>query len=185
MTRFIKVIIILAALLIAGYFILRARGVEGEIITITFTEAEIQEKIGRKFPKKERILEVFPLVIQEPQVKFLGERNRIQLTTTATLEIPFARAQELTMVASSSLRYEDEDKTLRVSEITVEEFETNGLKKVYAEASRLALTLVARKELEDTVVYTLEPEDYKKIISRMLIRKIRIKEGRLEVILGL
>lgn len=185
MTRFIKIIIIVAALLGAGYFILRATGSEDEIVTITFSEAEVQEKIGRKFPKKEHILEVFPLIIQEPQVKFLGERNRIQLTTTAILQIPFVRDQELTMIASSSLRYEDEDKTLRVSEITVEEFKTNGLKEIYAEASRLALTLVARKELEDTAVYTLEPKDYKKIISRMLIRKIRIKKDRLEVILGL
>ena len=72
-----------AALTITGYFLFTTFDLGDETITVTFTEEEIQQKIGRKFPKKEKILDYIPIVIQEPIVKFLGDTKRVCLLYTS------------------------------------------------------------------------------------------------------
>ncbi len=174
-----------AIIVIGGYFYLKKNKAGDESITISFTEATIQEKLGKDFPKHERILNYIPVVIEEPVVKFLGESKRVQLSAKATISIPFIRSEEVVAVCTSSIRYEKEDKTLRISDLTVESIGTNSLPKKYEGAIRLALTTAARKYLDDHVVHTIKPKDAPRALAEMLVQKIKVKNGRLEVILGL
>ena len=172
-------------LTIVGYFVLRTLPIGNDAVVVTFTEAEIQEKIGKDFPKTEKILDLIPLVIQEPQVKFLGDSNRVQLTVNAEAGIPIVGTDEAQGVFTASIRYEDEDQTLRISRLTVESFKAQTLPERFEEPVRLLMTAVARKYIDDHIVHTLKPEDYKEEMARLLLREIKVKDGRLEVILGL
>lgn len=174
-----------AAIVIGGYFFLTSSELGDETLTISFTEAEIQKKIGKDFPKKERILNYIPIVIEEPIVKFLGDSNRVQLSVEANIAIPFIRTEEVIGTFTSSVRYEKEDQTLRIDDLTVESLEIQSMPKQYQKAVQAALTLAARKYLDDHIVHTLDPKDYKGKMAEMFIQKIKVKDGRLEVILGL
>ena len=178
-------ILIGAASVIGGYFYLTSGSIGDDLVKVTFTEAEIQEKIGRKFPKTERILEIFPIEIQEPRVKFLSESDRLQLSADATLVVPFVGPEEITLICTGSVDYENEDKSLRISDVTVEQIKTRSLPGKYEEPVRLALTAAARKYLEDYVIHTLKPKDYKGKMAEMFVKKIKVKKGLLEVTLGL
>lgn len=174
-----------AAVVIGGYFFLESREMGDDAVKVVFTEAEIQDKIGRDFPKTEKILQYIPVIIQEPKVKFLDESNRVQLTVNASVSIPFLRTDHVEGVFSASVRFENDDKTLRISELTVERLTTESLPEQYEEAVRLALTMASRKYLEDYVVHTLDPKDYKGLMAEMFVDKIKVRKERLEVYLGL
>ncbi len=174
-----------ALIVIVGYFYLSSRELGDETFTVTFTEEEIQEKIGKDFPKEDRILNYIPIVIEEPVVKFLGDSNRVQISAKATIAIPFIRSEEVSGTFTGAIRYERGDGTLRTSDLTVENLTTTSIPKKYESAVRAALTLTARKYLEDHILHTLEKEDYKGKMAEMLLQKIKVKDGRLEVILGL
>lgn len=176
-----------AAIVIGGYFFLTSSELGDETLTVSFTEAEIQEKIGKDFPKKERIPFVIPIpiVIEEPIVKFLGDSNRVQLSVVANIAIPFIRTEEVIGTFTSSIRYEKEDKTLRIDDLIVESLEIQSMPKQYQKIVQTALTIAARKYLDDHIVHTLDPKDYKGKMAEMFIQKIKVKDGRLEVILGL
>jgi len=178
-------ILIGAVAVIGGYLFLTSSGFGDDLVKVTFTEAEIQKKIGRKFPKTERILEVIPIEIQEPRVKFLGKSNRLQLSADATLILPFVRSEDITLICTGSIDYENEDKSLRISDVTVEQIQTRSLPEQYEDHVRFALTAAARKFLEDYVIHTLEPKDYKGKMAEMFVKKIKVKKGELEVTLGL
>ncbi|YCM45928.1 DUF1439 domain-containing protein [Verrucomicrobiaceae bacterium 227] len=174
-----------AVLTIAGYFILRETRLGDEGITITFTEAEIQGRLGEKFPQSDRILEIFPVEIGEPRVRFLGESNRVELTMEADISVPLVQTYHSKGVFTTSIRYEPEDQTLRLSDITVEGFEVTDLPKKFEPHLRTTLTLAARKYLQDHPVHTLEPKDYKGEMVKMFLREIKVEKGLLKVRLGL
>ena len=178
-------ILIGAVGVIAGYFYLVSRPAGDDLVTVVFTEEEIQNMIGRKFPREEELLKFVKITINEPDVAFLGDENRIQLTLNAQVVIPFFRTDEISGVFSSSIRYEKEDHTLRTSDYTVESLKTDVLSEKYEGPVRAAFSLAARKFLEDQIVYTLKKEDYKGKMTEMLLQEVKVEEGQLVIILGL
>lgn len=174
-----------AAGVIGGYFYFSNNPAGDDLVTLVFTEEEIQERIGRKFPKEEELLKFVKIIINEPEVTFRGDENRIQLSLNAQVVIPFFRTDEISGVFSSSIRYEKEDHTLRTSDYTVESLKTEALPEKYEGPVRAAFSIAARQFLDDQVVHTLKTEDYQGKMTAMVLQKIEIEEGRLEVILGL
>ena len=174
-----------AAATIAGYLILKETDLGNDAVTLSFTEAEIQSRLGEKFPKSERLLEIIPVEIGVPRVRFLGESNRVELTMAADVAVPLMQTFETRGVFTTSIRYEQEDQTLRLSDITVEELDATNLPEKFKAPLNLTLTAVARKYLNDHPVYKLEPKDFKGEMVKIFLQELKVKEGRLEVRLGL
>ena len=171
--------------IIGGYFYFSNREAGDEMLTLVFTEEEIQEKIGRKFPKEEEILKVGKLVIEEPKITLLGKRNRLQIDISAKSIIPFMRTDEISGVFESSVRYEKEDHTLRISDFQIVSLNTEHISERVEPLVRLGFNVAAKKFIEDQVVYTLKTKDWEKHAAQLLVKKIKVKKGTLEVILGL
>jgi hypothetical protein len=171
---------------IAGYFFLGDTKLGyDDGLTVTFTEAEIQGRLGEKFPKSERLLDLIPVEIAEPRVRFLRGSNRVELTMEADVAVPWVQTYRTTGVFTTSIRYEPEDQTLRLSDIKVEDFDATNLPEKFKAPLRITLTAAADKYLNDHPVHQLEPKDYKGKMVKMLLREITVKEGELEVKLGL
>lgn len=174
-----------AAGVIGGYYYFSGHQPGDEIITLTFTEEELQEKLGRKFPKEEKLLGLITIVIEEPRVGLMGQDNRIRLQAKATVTIPFVSEEELELTVSSSVRYHAEDHTLRTSDYEVESLKTDRLPEKYEPQVRAAITVAARELFNEEVVQTIKDKDFEGKLSRLLIQKITVKNGILEVSLGL
>ncbi|MGC6464140.1 MAG: DUF1439 domain-containing protein [Akkermansiaceae bacterium] len=170
---------------IGGYILLRETELGDEGVTIVFTEAEIQEKLGRKFPKSERLLEIIPVEIGEPYVKFLGESNRVQITMEADVSVPLVDTFKTEAVSTTSVRYEPKDYTLRLSDITMEDFRVSKLPENLQEPLSLALTAVARAYFDDYPVHEVDSKDFEDEMVQMFVKDLKVKKGRLEVRLGL
>jgi hypothetical protein len=170
---------------IGGYFYLSSRKAGDDMVTIVFTEEEIQDKIGRKFPMEEDILKVGKLVIEEPKVKFLGKKNRLEIDISAKSIIPFIRTDEISGVFESSIRYNKEDQTLRISDFQIISLNTEHIPERIEPLVRLGFNAAAKKFIEDQEVYKLEKKDITTHAAELLLKEIKVKKGSLEILLGL
>lgn len=155
------------------------------MVILVFDESEIQEKIGRKFPKEEEVLKYIKVVIEEPKITLLGDKNRIQLEVEAKSVIPFLRTDKISGVFESSIRYEKEDHTLRISDFQVITLNTKEIPEQYEALVRAGFNLAAKRLIDDRVVYTIKRKDYKNQAAELLLQEIKVKKGQLEVLLGL
>lgn len=174
-----------AAGVIGAYVYFSSHQAGDEILTLTFTEEDLQEKLGRKFPKEEKLLGLITVVIEEPRVDLMGLDNRIRLQAKAVVTIPFVSVEELDLTVSSSVRYNAEDHTVRISDYEVENLKTDRLPKKYETLVRSAITAAARELFDDEVVHTIKDQDFEDKVGRLLIQKITVKNGVLEVSLGI
>jgi hypothetical protein len=170
---------------ISGYFLLSDRQSKSELLTLKFTEAEVQEKLSRKFPREEKILGLIQIIIEEPKVSFMGSDNRIRLATSAQVLIPFVKKEEIRATFSSSLRYQPEDHTLRISDYEIEEIATDRLPDEYEGPVRAAFTVAARELLDDQIVHTVDDKEFEGKLTRLFLQELKVKKGTLEVVLGL
>ncbi len=174
-----------AALTIGGYLFFTKTKYGDDSVRVSFTEAEVQKRIAKKFPIEEKVLDYIPVKIHEPTIKFLGDSKRVKVDVKASLDLPLLKTETLDGSFTGSIAYEKEDKTLRLSNLTVEQIATHRLKGRYQEATRLALTAAARKYLDDYILYTIEPKDLPRKAAELFVQKINVKDGRIEVVLGL
>lgn len=173
-----------AAAVVGGYLVLSSQKSREELLILTFTEAEIQERLARKFPKEEKVLGFIKIVIDEPAVAFLGNDNRIQLATRARIIIPLVGTEEIGAAFSSSIRYQQEDHTLRTADYQVEDLDTDRLPEEYESTVRAVITAAARELLHDEVIHTVKDEDVEGKLTRLFLQELKVKKGELEVVLG-
>mgnify|MGYP005842862775 CR=1 FL=1 len=174
-----------AAGVIGGYFYFSTREAGDDFIRLVFTEAEIQEKLGREFPQEKEVLRFFKIVIEEPQVTFTGGKNRLQIAVDATFIVPLIRKDRISGVFEGSIRYEKNDQTLRVSEFEVASLNTEELPEKYEGPVRAAFNLASKKFVDDRIIHTIEKDDLKGKAAELFLKEVIVKDDRLEVVLGL
>jgi len=174
-----------AVIVIVAYFYFSTREAGDDFVRITFTEREIQEKIGQKFPQEKEVLRFFKIVIEEPKVTLIGEKNRLQLAVDATFIVPLIRTDEISGLFEGSIRYEKEDQTLRVSDFEVVSLDTEKLPEKYEGPVRAAFNLAAIKYVDDRIIHTIENDDVEGKAAELFLKDLKIKDGSLEVVLGL
>ena len=159
-----------------------------EGVILTFTEAQITERLDEKFPITEVIKEPFPLPlqvrVQTPEVSFIPNTDRLRARITVEMDAILAQYQ-----ASASfrcgIRYEASDQSLRLIDPVIEEIETTKIPEQYREPVHLLATLLAQKYLNDQPVYQLEKKDLQDHATRLLLKEVSLTDGLLVVRLGL
>jgi len=154
-------------------------------VELTFTEAELREKLGKKFPKTEKIYGVVPVIIEKPEVQLIDDEERVRLGLTARVEVPFKGSYEATLKFSSGIIFDGEAKALQLTKIEVEGIQATKLPEKYEPALKILSTLLAQKYLEGHEVYRLKSEEMGDKTVRYLIKDLRIKHGELAITLGL
>lgn len=177
-------LLVLLAVIVGCVFMKYGRfGSDG--LTLSFSEEDIRGRLSKKFPRTEKLLEVIPVVIEEPKVEFTEGSNRVRLSLAARIDIPFSKKYEASTVFSGSIRYETSDKTLRLTDVEVEGLTGTEIPKKFEDPLKLLMTVLATKFLEDVVVHELKPKDLTNKAARWLLKKVEVQDQMLEVTLGL
>lgn len=177
-------LLVLLAIIVGCIFLKYGRfGSDGLILS--FSEKDIRGRLSKKFPKTEKLLEVIPVLIEEPEVEFTEGSNRVRLSLFARIDIPFSNKYEASTVFSGSIRYETSDKTLRLTDVEVEGLTGTEIPKKFEDPLKLLMTVLAKNFLEDVVVYELKPKDLTNKAARWLLKKVEVRDQMLEITLGL
>jgi len=177
-------LLVLAAIIVGCVLFKNGRfGSDGLILT--FSEEDIRERLSKKFPKTEKVLEVVPVLIEEPKVEFVDGSNRVRLSLAARIDIPFSKKYEASTIFSGSIRYETSDKTLRLTEVEVEGISGTNIPEKFEDPLEILMTVLARNYLDDVVVHEIKPKDLTNKAARWLLKKVEVRDRTLEVTLGL
>lgn len=168
--------------------------------TLVFTQADLQERLEKKFPLKKKVSikkhEVMTFVLSNPQVVLQEETNRIGLHLDSNCELPeigFKEAVFLhirlgvpgTMFFTGELDYRPKKGEFYFERLQLHELETPGLPAKYEEDLKKVLSAAIGAYLNAVPIYTLEDKGLKEDIGRLILRSIVVKNGELIVVLGL
>lgn len=126
---------------------------------VTLSRSDLNRLAARQFPLQRRVLEVFDVTLEAPQLELVPERNRL----AAVLDL---RARERLLAGTwqgqlsfdAALRWQPSDQTLRLSQVRVQDLALADPKAPARSATeRIAAALVERV-LEDLSIYRLPAE---------------------------
>jgi hypothetical protein len=128
--------------------------------SVQLTQADLEQKLARVFPLQRKILEVFSVTVDKPQVDFLPQVQRVATTLNVTLQDRLqGREYHGSLRASFGLRYDAQAASLRLSEVRIETLQIEGLSRNAQEAVTRLGSLLAQDKLEGLELYRVKAED--------------------------
>ena len=89
---------------------------------ITLGEAELADRMGRLFPRSQRLLEVLDIELSTPRLRLLPESNRLALSLwLRTRERLLGNAGHGQLAFDCALRWEAQDTSLRLTQVRVQQ----------------------------------------------------------------
>ena len=186
---------LLVAAVAVSTFLFSCRG--GFSKTLTFSRDEIQAKVEEKFPIK-RAAAVVTLVLTNPDIVLTNGSDRIGLKADASAELPGSGLAGLgqligiggdaykgSVLIDGDVEYDPAEGTIyftngKIKELNIEKI-PEQLNKPVTELANAA----ASNNLNKVLLFTLNEKDMKEKAAKFLLKKVRIRDGKLEVIVGL
>lgn len=152
---------------------------EAGFFSFSLTQDQIQKKFESKLPLT---YEKFfcSLTLSDPNVTILEEGNRVAVKIKATAKIPFVGEKNGTAVLSGIIIFSKEKKSVFLGDPKIDLFSIEGLPSDKAETFKQLAQLAVEQTLKQTPIYQL-PDG----ATARVIKSIEVKEGKLNVSLGL
>jgi hypothetical protein len=133
---------------------------------LTLSQAELDERLARRFPRTQRVLEVLELTLSAPQVVLLPARNRLGCDFALQLRERLFDSSHAGRVAfDSALRWEPLDATLRLWQVDVQRLDLDTLPRALGGSSQRLGRLLAEQLLEGLVLWQM-PEAQRQRLQR-------------------
>jgi hypothetical protein len=122
--------------------------------------AQLQRAMERRFPRRYPVRGVIDLDIEVPQLRLLPAENRIGAQLVIHASGPLLQhARKGLIDLDFTLRYEPADRTIRASEIAVNQVDVEGLRPDAAQLLDAYVRASASESLLELVVHQLQPKD--------------------------
>jgi hypothetical protein len=150
---------------------------------IRFSSAEVQQALNRKLPiSKSKFL--LSATVQSVEVELTEGADRILLRPRVVVSIAGQKALGGQALVEGRIRYVPETAEFffdgKVVEATIA-----GLPQAMMPVAEEVVAKCGEAYLTTTPVYRLKQTDFKQSLARMLLKSVRVRAGRLEVMLGL
>jgi len=149
------------------------------LMAVSLTQEQLQKKVEAKFPATyEKYFS--SLTLSEPIVTLCEESDRIGVQIKAAAKIPFIGEKTGTATINGSLYFSAENKTVYITSPEIMHLSLEGVPGDNLEPIRILAQAAIEQKLEKIPIYELSGA-----ISARTIKSIVIKDGKLNVSLGL
>ncbi len=125
----------------------------------TFSEAQLQRALDRKFPFDRHVLAVLDVNLSHPRLTLLPERNRLAVAVDATVAHPLGGAPFTgTLAVESALAYDPATMSVVLRDPEVQNFTVDRLPERWSRQLNAAGALIATQLLQGAPIYTFKPE---------------------------
>jgi len=174
---------LIPVLLIVGILIAVFSGWEK---TIVITQTDIEQTLNQHFPMKNtgRFTRVN---VKEPLVQLQNGSERINFGLTIDIEVvkPKQAHYSGNILMSANLAYDSDKGSFYLVDAEIEQFDIDGVSAAKAALITKATTKLLYFSLDRWPVYTLKQSDVKQNLAKILLKSVEVKEGNIEVKLGL
>ena len=125
----------------------------------TFSQAQVQEAVQRKFPLQRTASQIFDVTLSNPLVGLAPDRNRVTVRLDARLATPFM-PNPVTGVftLSSQLAYDASSHSVILLSPTVDDAQVSGEAAQYSQQINAVGAVMATQFLDRYPIYTFKPE---------------------------
>ena len=125
----------------------------------TFSREQVQAAVGRKFPYRHTVSQLFEVALTNPVVGFEPSADRVTVHVDAHVESPFLQAPvDGAFLLTSQLQYDEPSHSVVLRSPSVERVEVSGQARAYQQQIEAAGALAAAQWLDGYPIYTFKPE---------------------------
>jgi hypothetical protein len=174
--------VLLALLALTGAGLVYLHVSHASLLTLRFTQSELQEKITEKFPVKYNLL-VLTAELHDPEVRLANGSDRIGLAMNVTAKAA-GKTETGSAVADGTLRYEPENGTLYLDDATLRELHIEGLSENTNKQARPVLSSLLRASLSRIPIYRPKSGDFRQELGKRVVKSVAVRDGKLVVDIG-
>ncbi len=155
--------------------------------TMRITEAELQERISKKFPLTKSHQFLGTITYENPQITLRREDNRVEFgleISVSNITINNA-AMSCSAVILASVVYKPKKKALFLTDPLLQQFVLNGAQQQDAQALSVLFMPAMEKLLKRKPVYRFKDQDSVTSIAGRLVKDIRVRDGCIEIVWGI
>lgn len=126
----------------------------------TFSQAQVQAAVQRKFPLQRTASQIFDVTLADPLVGLAPDRNRVTVRLNAHLSTPFMpQPVDGVFTLSSQLAYDAASHSVILMSPTVDNSQVSGDAAQYGQQINAAGAALATQFLDRYPIYTFKPEE--------------------------
>ncbi len=155
----------------------------GVTYTISLTASDLQQSLQRKLPiSKSKLL--VTATLRALDVEFMEDDNRILLRPEVDLSLVGQNLLRGRAVVAGQIRYAPESGEFFFDQPSVVELDIEGLPESLRPTAEEVIARCAEGTLATTPVYRLKQTDFKQSLAKVILKSVRIRHGRLEMVIG-
>lgn len=155
----------------------------GVSYTIRLTAADLQQTLHRQLPVSQSKLLV-TATVRALDVELMESDNRILLRPEVDLGIAGQRALRGRAVVAGKIRYAPETGEFFFDQPKIAEVAIEGLPESIRPIAEEVIGRCAEGYLATTPIYRLKQGDFKQSLVKMVLKFVRTRNGRLEIVIG-
>jgi hypothetical protein len=155
--------------------------------TVRITEAELQERINKKFPITKSHQFLGTVTYENPRIGLHRQDNRIEFGIDISLSNIKINGNDLrgSVLMLASAVYNSEKKALFLKDPQLQQFTLNGVPEQNVQMLRGLFMPAIEKLLKRKPVYRFKDQDSITNIAGMLVKDIRVRDGSVEIVWGI
>jgi hypothetical protein len=157
----------------------------GNTFVIELDQTEVQRALEIAFPVEKTYLHLIKVDLGEPVVTLRETSERITFSAKIGVGLPgFSKPLRGAADLSCLIRYDANRGAFFADDPKVERLTVEGHPEGYLERTKGAVTWILAGALEHTPVYTLRAEDARHSVAKLILKDVRVKQGKLRLTLG-
>lgn len=132
--------------------------------TVEISREQLLAKLSKQFPMRKTLAEIFEVEAQAPRLQLNPDTNRVasEFDIKATDKL-FRRSYEGTVGVSFGMRYEAQDRTIRLNQVTIDKLAIAGLSEATQQQWTRLGAMLAQDKLQDYPIHQFKPEDLREV----------------------
>lgn len=151
--------------------------------TVEISREQLLAKLSKQFPMRKTLAEIFEVEAQAPRLQLNPDANRVasEFDIKATDRL-FGRSYQGTVGVSFGMRYEAQDRTIRLNQVTIDKLAIAGLSEATQQQWTKLGAMLAQEKLQDYPIHQFKPEDLNELDRRgYQVEDIRVTAAGLSV----
>ena len=151
---------------------------------LVFTRADLQSKVEKGFPveKKKRLVKVG---LSNPVIVLAPGSQRIGMRLDVAAALPGTGTVNGVVEADGLLVYRSEAGQIAITDTQLRRLQIADVPAAYRKTVKAIVASLAEKYLSDVTVYTLNQDEFKESLAKLLLRSVAVEDGRVIVEIGL
>lgn len=151
--------------------------------TVEISREQLLAKLSKQFPMRKTLAEIFDIEAQAPRLQMNPDTNRVaaEFDIQATDKL-FRRSYSGTVGVSFGMRYEAQDRSIRLNQVSIDKVAIAGLSEATQQQWTRLGAMLAQEKLQDYPIHQFKPEDLRELDRRgYQVEELRVTATGLSV----